>query len=75
MTAKTNKMAEKKPMVVFPCGALFKDGKWTVSMGINDMASAWIEIPMDHLIKLMQPTMVYRPPEPVPEPAIEAIFI
>ncbi len=67
--------AEKKPMVVFPCGAVFKDGKWTVSMGINDLCSAWIEIPMDQLIKLMQPTALYRPPEPVAEPALEAIFI
>lgn len=38
-----------KPLVVFPCGAVFENGNFTVSMGINDICSAWIEIPKDDL--------------------------
>lgn len=41
-----------QPLVIFPCGALLKDGTWLVSMGVNDMASAWIEIPHSDLEKL-----------------------
>lgn len=31
------------PLVVFPCGALFKDGRWFVTMGVNDLKCAWCE--------------------------------
>lgn len=34
-----------QPLVVFPCGAILQDDTWLVSMGINDLLSAWIEIP------------------------------
>ena len=37
--------SKDKPLVVFPCGSRLKDGKWLVTMGVNDLASAWIEIP------------------------------
>jgi len=46
---------EGQPLVVFPCGAIFRNNQWFVSMGINDMASAWIEIPHDELVKLTKP--------------------
>ena len=42
-----------KPLVVFPCGSRLKDDKWLVTMGINDLASAWIEIPHDDLQQRM----------------------
>jgi predicted GH43/DUF377 family glycosyl hydrolase len=40
-----DKWGEGKPLVVFPCGSRYKDGTWLVTMGINDIESAWIEIP------------------------------
>ena len=33
------------PIVVFPCGALHREGLWTVSAGINDSFDALFEIP------------------------------
>lgn len=33
------------PAVVFPSGAVLRDGEWTVSMGVNDCATAIIRIP------------------------------
>jgi predicted GH43/DUF377 family glycosyl hydrolase len=42
-----------KPLVVFPCGSRLKDGKWLVTLGINDLASAYIEIPHSDLDKLL----------------------
>lgn len=44
-----------KPLVVFPCGALMKDGRWTVSLGVNDLNCALMEIPHDELVKLTTP--------------------
>lgn len=43
------------PLVVFPCGSILRDGTWFVTMGINDCASAWIEIPHEDLLKLTLP--------------------
>jgi predicted GH43/DUF377 family glycosyl hydrolase len=43
----------KKPLVVFPCGSDFNDGKWLVSLGVNDLESAHIEIPHDELESTM----------------------
>lgn len=37
------------PLVVFPCGAIFKEGVWTVSLGVNDCCSATIQIPHGEL--------------------------
>ncbi len=42
--------AEKKPLVVFPCGAINQDGVWLVSIGVNDLLSAWVEIPHENLL-------------------------
>ena len=33
-----------EPLVVFPCGALYSDGLWTVVAGINDSSDAIFEI-------------------------------
>lgn len=46
--------AQHKPLVIFPCGAIFRDGKWLVSCGVNDMKAAWIEIPHKSLLARMQ---------------------
>jgi hypothetical protein len=53
-------MSKDKPIVVFPCGSRLKCGKWLVSMGVNDLSSAWIEIPHDDLEPLLKD--VYVPP-------------
>lgn len=45
---------EGKPLVVFPCGALMRDGEWLVTLGVNDLACAWIKIPHADLIELVQ---------------------
>jgi len=47
--------AQRKPLVVFPCGALYMKDKWLISMGVNDMRSAWLEIPHKSLLDRMQP--------------------
>lgn len=47
--------SDTKPLVVFPCGSRLKDGKWLVSLGVNDLASAWIEIPHGDLEPLLVP--------------------
>ena len=39
-----------KPLVVFPCGTIFRNGFWLISMGINDLDCAIIRIPHDELV-------------------------
>ncbi len=47
--------AQKKPLVIFPCGALYKKGKWLLTCGVNDMKAAWVEIPHEDILKRMVP--------------------
>lgn len=44
---------QRKPLVVFPCGAVIKDNHWLVSLGVNDMRAAWMEIEHEHLLSMM----------------------
>lgn len=46
---------QRKPLVVFPCGAVHENDKWFVTYGINDLKSGWVEIPHDHLLQLLNP--------------------
>lgn len=39
------------PLVVFPCGAVMRDGEWWVSLGVNDHSTAIARIPHDWLVK------------------------
>ena len=48
-----DRFAHPKPLVVFPCGACLRDGVWQISMGVNDLDCALIEIPHSELEKLM----------------------
>lgn len=41
----------RKPLVVFPCGSMLRDGYWTVTLGVNDLKCAWVEIPHSTLMK------------------------
>ncbi len=47
--------AQRKPLVVFPCGAIIKDETWLITLGVNDMVSAWLEVPHQDLLKRMVP--------------------
>ena len=48
-----DRFAHPKPAVVFPCGALLKEGRWQISLGVNDLDCALMEIPHSELEKLM----------------------
>jgi predicted GH43/DUF377 family glycosyl hydrolase len=43
------------PLVVFPCGALFRNQTWTVSLGVNDLNCALVDYAHDVLLALMSP--------------------
>lgn len=47
--------AQRKPLVVFPCGALHLNNHWLISMGVNDMKAAWLELPHESLLQRMKP--------------------
>ena len=53
------------PLVVFPCGAILRNGTWTVTMGINDCESGWIEIPHNELTLTLRDTVEIENEEPV----------
>lgn len=42
------------PLTVFPCGALYKDGTWCVSAGINDLHCALVDFVHSDLVKKME---------------------
>ena len=44
------------PLVVFPCGADLRNGKWFVTGGQNDLDSFWVEIPHEDLVKRVAKT-------------------
>ena len=54
-------ISKDKPIVVFPCGSRLKNGTWLVTMGVNDICSAWIEIPHADLEPLL--AEIYTPPD------------
>lgn len=48
-------MKTDSPLVVFPCGADYFNGQWTVTMGINDKNTAWMKIPHQTLLDMTPP--------------------
>lgn len=40
--------------VVFPCGAIYRDGIWTITIGINDVDAAFIKIPHVELLETLK---------------------
>lgn len=66
---------EGKPLVVFPCGKVLKDGNWIVSMGINDICSAWLKIPHSDVEKQVDPVKRLPDTYEVKPPADEALMI
>lgn len=53
--SQNDKWAQRKPLVIFPCGALYRDGTWLITSGVNDLCSAWTEIPHESLLERMVP--------------------
>lgn len=51
-----DRWSHPKPMVVFPCGAVLREEKWLVTLGVNDLDCAWIEIPHADLEKRLTKT-------------------
>lgn len=43
----------RKPLVIFPCGALYRNGIWLVTAGVNDLKAAWIELSHESLLSRM----------------------
>lgn len=43
------------PPCVFACGCELRAKTFMLTMGINDLHTAWLDIPYDHLIPLMRP--------------------
>lgn len=58
-----DRWAPKKPLCVFPCGALLRSSsetsgpEWLITMGINDLACGWLKIPHSAVIELAKPVM------------------
>lgn len=44
------------PLVIFPGGAIFRNGTWFVVYGVNDCRCGWIEIPHEELVRLSRKT-------------------
>jgi len=44
---------EKKPLVVFPCGALLRGQEWLITLGVNDLKCGYIKIPHRDLAERM----------------------
>jgi len=42
------------PLTVFPCGALYKDGKWCVSLGVNDLNCGLVDYCRKDLLSRME---------------------
>ncbi len=53
--SQNDRWSQRKPLVVFPCGALYKNETWLVTLGVNDLISAWLELPHKDLFARMQP--------------------
>lgn len=46
---------QRKPLVVFPCGALLEKDIWTITYGINDLKCGWAKIPHEDVANLLKP--------------------
>ena len=51
--SKHDRWDKSKPACVFACGSVLEHNNFTVSFGVNDLCSAWIEIPKRDLDELM----------------------
>lgn len=49
------KWVQRKPVCVFPCGALYNKGMWQITGGSNDLKAFYCFIPHESLLKLIEP--------------------
>jgi predicted GH43/DUF377 family glycosyl hydrolase len=45
---------EGAPVVVFPQGAILRNGEWLIAMGVNDCRCAWMRLPHADLVKTLR---------------------
>lgn len=65
--------AEGLPLVVFPCGAVYENGTWLVTYGVNDYVCGWIEIPHSELeseLAYVEPFEEDTQESPAPSPTV-----
>jgi hypothetical protein len=43
------------PLTTFPCGSIYKEGRWCVSLGVNDLNCALVDYEHKALLALMHP--------------------
>lgn len=46
---------EGAPIVTFPCGAIYENDEWLVTLGVNDCACAWFKISHTELLAKLFP--------------------
>jgi predicted GH43/DUF377 family glycosyl hydrolase len=44
---------ERLPLVVFPCGAVLRDGEWWISTGVNDVKCAIVRVKHEEVVRGM----------------------
>lgn len=49
---------QRKPLVVFPCGAIHENNRWLISFGVNDLKCGYLEMPHVDLLKILAPALV-----------------
>lgn len=49
---------QRKPLVVFPCGAVHENDRWLISFGVNDLKCGYLEMPHVDLLKILAPALV-----------------
>lgn len=42
------------PLVVFPCGAIKKQNEWVISLGVNDVSTAIVQVSHEKLLQLLK---------------------
>jgi hypothetical protein len=59
--SQNDEWTQRKPLVVFPCGSLYRKGKWLVTLGVNDLKAAWMELSHESLLARMKPIGDHTP--------------
>lgn len=61
--------AEGKPLVVFPCGCQLQGDTWFVTLGVNDLCSAWVKIPH----RVLEKRLMLLRNTPLPEQRVKML--
>lgn len=57
----------RKPPCIFPCGAVFNEGRFLITCGVNDLRAVWVEIPLTDVQKRLSPNGSVKPRAVNPE--------